>query len=75
MKQIKPGVYERLGLRAFYKSYNSWELMTGEQRNKAVAYSQNAKYYGRSSLCPCCLTQDETLEHVFSCLSEETTNY
>jgi hypothetical protein len=38
LKQIKPEVYERFGLRAFDKSYNSWEKMTGEQRNKAVAW-------------------------------------
>ncbi len=38
LKQIKPEVYKRFGLRSFYKSYNSWEKMTGEQRNKVVAW-------------------------------------
>ena len=38
LKQIKPEVFERFGLRPFYKSYIYWEKMTGEQRNKAVAW-------------------------------------
>jgi hypothetical protein len=31
---------------------------------------QNAKLYGKSSSCPCCLSHDETLAHIFSCPSE-----
>jgi hypothetical protein len=38
LKQIKHEVFERFGLRPFYKTYNSWEKMTGEQRNKAVVW-------------------------------------
>ncbi len=33
LKQIKPEVYERFGLRPFYKSYNSWEKVNSDQRN------------------------------------------
>ncbi len=38
MKQLKPEPYEGSGLRSFYKSYNSWEKMATEQKNKAVAW-------------------------------------
>jgi hypothetical protein len=38
MKLLKSDVYEAYGLKAFYKSYTSWEKMTVEQKNKAVAW-------------------------------------
>ncbi len=41
LKQIKAEVYEKVGLKAFYKSYNSWEKMMLEQRNKAFAWYQS----------------------------------
>jgi hypothetical protein len=34
---------------------------------------QNRKYYGKSDLCPCCVSTAETLAHVFICPSPDTT--
>ena len=33
---------------------------------------QNQRYYNKSPLCPCCLTENETFDHVLSCSSEAT---
>jgi hypothetical protein len=61
---------------AFMKLSRTNQAMVAKLQHKIVnTNSQNAKYYGKSSLCPCCLNQDETLEHVFSCLSEGSTDY
>jgi hypothetical protein len=29
----------------------------------------NHQFYGKSPLCPCCESQDETLQHILSCTS------
>jgi hypothetical protein len=36
---------------------------------------QNHKYYGTSSMCPCCWDDIETLQHVFSCQHEEVSTH
>jgi hypothetical protein len=38
VKKLKPDLLEGKDLRPFYKSYNSWEKMTAEQRDKAIAW-------------------------------------
>jgi hypothetical protein len=38
LKQIKAEVYEKVGLKPFYKSYNTWEKMMLDQRKKAYAW-------------------------------------
>jgi hypothetical protein len=38
LKLLKQEVLEQHNLRPFYKSYSNWEKMTGEQRNKSVAW-------------------------------------
>ena len=38
LKAIPPDVTSSLRIRDFYKSYPSWEKMTQEQKNKAVAW-------------------------------------
>ncbi len=43
------------------------------QHNLINTNSQNAWYYGKSPLCPCCSTTAETLEHFLSCPSEGST--
>ncbi len=43
------------------------------QHNLVNTNTQNARYYGKSSLCPCCLSTEETLSHVFSCTSDGAT--
>jgi hypothetical protein len=37
VKKLKHKILEGKGLRPFYKSYNSWEKMIAEQRDKAIA--------------------------------------
>ena len=36
---------------------------------------QNHKFYGKSSLCPCCEQEIETLEHLLSCQVEAVSEH
>jgi len=38
LKLLKAEVLDQHDLRPFYKSYSNWEKMSGEQKNKAVAW-------------------------------------
>ena len=51
-------------------SRNNQVMVAKLIHNLANTNAQNAKFYGKSPSCPCCLLHDETLAHIFSCPSE-----
>jgi hypothetical protein len=61
---------------AFTRLSRSQQVMVAKlQHNLVNTNSQNAHFYGKSSMCPCCLLYDETLDHVLSCSSEGSTEH
>jgi hypothetical protein len=56
-------------------SHPNQVMVTKLQHNLVNTNSQNAKYYGKSPSCPCCLSNEETLAHVFSCTSKGSKEY
>jgi hypothetical protein len=45
------------------------------QHNLLNTNYQNARFYGKSPTCPCCLSHVETLVHVLSCSSDGATEH
>jgi hypothetical protein len=62
--------------RAFTSLSRNNQIMTAKLVHKLVNTNvQNQLFYGRSPLCPCCKTTDETLQHILSCTSPGTLTY
>ncbi len=56
--------------RAFRSQTKTNQIMIAKVIHKLVNTNhQNHQFYGKSPLCPCCETQDETLQHILSCTS------